>query len=384
LQAQNYQVEFAPDGQAGFYAIYEYKPDVVLMDLSLAEMDAVSIIGKIRAQKQFKKLPMFALADSAMCRNADDAVAAGANQLFDKSDPGTLDRIIESLKVLFQPAFKTKAAALISSASPSIHAAKSDKGVPASAGEDPAANQATDLNHLHETFIEEYGALIHPLRKTFLCFSTAKTEGARMVLLRELLKSLKTLHISAVQCDLHGLAMLCAPLESLINFLAGDLERSNSGIIQCIANGIDLLAALHNHTDELKRFNQLRPSALVVDDETISRKAITLGLQKGRVAVTAVNDAGAAMEAAETSNFDLIFLDVEMPGTNGLALCTRIRGLLSHKQTPILFITALNDLKTRASSKISGANHFLIKPINGHELAVTAWTYLFRNRLKNT
>src|SRR5690348_15462462 len=90
LQAQNYEVEYAPDGQSGYYAIYECKPDAVLIDLTLTQMDAVSVIGKIQAQKQFQKMAMFALAESAMARNAEEAMAAGARQLFDKSDARTL------------------------------------------------------------------------------------------------------------------------------------------------------------------------------------------------------------------------------------------------------------------------------------------------------
>src|SRR5688572_23787076 len=78
LQASNYEVEYAADGQTGYYAIYDTKPDVVLLDLTLPQMDAVTLVGKIRAQKKFQKLPMFALADSFNCSNAEDAIAAGA------------------------------------------------------------------------------------------------------------------------------------------------------------------------------------------------------------------------------------------------------------------------------------------------------------------
>jgi two-component system chemotaxis response regulator CheY len=377
LQAQNYHVDFAPDGQAGYYAIYDCKPDVVLIDLAVRQMDALSLIGKIRAQKQFQRLQMFALADSSSARSAEQAIAAGANQLFDKSDQTTLNTIIGSLQSLFE--LKVK----ITVDSRKIPPAKfTPPPIEELSPSDP--EHPDNLSRLHETFIEEYGSLIHPLRKTFLCFSTAKTPGAKLVLVRELLKSIKNLHISAVQCDLNGLAMLIAPLESLVRFLEADIDRSNPGIIQCIANAIDLLAFLHNETSELKGFNNLRPNALVVDDESISRKAISLGLQKGRVNVINVDNAEAAIQKAEENVFDIIFLDVEMSGTNGLMLCSRIRGLVNHKNTPILFVTALDDLKTRASSKISGANHFLIKPVNTYELAVTAWTFLFRNRLKQS
>jgi CheY-like chemotaxis protein len=404
LQAQNYEVEYAPDGQTGYYAIYDTKPDVVLVDLTLPQMDAVTLVGKIRAQKKFQKLPMFALADSCMCANAEEAIAAGATHLFNKEDPNALNEIVAALNQLFNPFVKLgnsiggtdfhKAPA--AGADTAFRRGDTSQSVALSTPQRPIepypslaeqvdALERADVNNycpLHNTFIEEYGTLIHPIRKAFLGLSTAKSEEEKSATVEELAKRVNQFRISAVQCEFEGLAMLCTPLEALVKHIQGNLDRATPGVRQTIANAIDLLAALHNHTSILKEFNDLRPSALVVDDETVSRKALSLGLQKGKVQVTSVENADAAITEAEGKMFDLIFLDVEMPGINGFALCARIRMLPNHKKTSIIFVSALSDLKTRASSKISGGNHFITKPVNAHELSVTAWTYLFRNRIK--
>src|SRR3954463_5803722 len=106
LQAQNYEVEYAPDGQTGYYAIYDTKPDVVLIDLSIPQMDAVTLVGKIRAQKKFQKLPMFMLADSCLSDNAEEAIAAGATNIFNKADPNAVNEIMAALGQLFNPFLK--------------------------------------------------------------------------------------------------------------------------------------------------------------------------------------------------------------------------------------------------------------------------------------
>jgi DNA-binding response OmpR family regulator len=406
LQAQNFEVEYAPDGQSGYYAIYDSKPDVVLIDLTLPQMDTASLIGKIRAQKKFQKLPMFGLADLAACTNADDVLAAGITNIFNKTDPNALNEIVAALNQLFNPFLKngtpggsfttptTRAQSPVSADEPLDASATTSLVSPVRpnteypslvehiATLDKQGEDAKNYCPLHSTFIEEYGSLIHPIRKAFLALSTARTDEEKTTAAEDLSKRLGQFRISALQCEFEGLGMLCTPLEALVKHILGDLERATPGTRQTVANAIDLLAAFHNHTSEIHEFNTLRPTALVVDDETVSRKALTLGLQKGRIQVTAVDTAEAALREAEEKMFDLIFLDVEMPGMNGFALCARIRMLPNHKKTSIIFVSALGDLKTRASSKVSGGNHFINKPVNAHELSVTAWTYLFRNRLK--
>jgi DNA-binding response OmpR family regulator len=94
-------------------------------------------------------------------------------------------------------------------------------------------------------------------------------------------------------------------------------------------------------------------------------------------------DAGdAAIRECEIMKFDLVLLDVEVPGMNGFAVCARVRGMPAHKETPILFISALDDLRSRASSKISGGNQFITKPVNFLELNITATSLVLKQKLK--
>jgi DNA-binding response OmpR family regulator len=53
-----------------------------------------------------------------------------------------------------------------------------------------------------------------------------------------------------------------------------------------------------------------------------------------------------------------------------------------NRETPILFISALDDLRSRASSKISGGNQFITKPVNFLELSITANALILKQRLK--
>jgi len=72
-----------------------------------------------------------------------------------------------------------------------------------------------------------------------------------------------------------------------------------------------------------------------------------------------------------------------MPGMNGFELCSKLRGLPQHKKTPVVFVTGLNDLESRANSMVSGGNDFIAKPFLFIELAVKALVYIHRARLSS-
>jgi PleD family two-component response regulator len=70
-----------------------------------------------------------------------------------------------------------------------------------------------------------------------------------------------------------------------------------------------------------------------------------------------------------------------MPGINGFELCTRLRGTVRNKSTPVVFVTGLSDFESRANSTISGGNDLIAKPFLFIELTVKALVYLLRGKL---
>ncbi|MDR3378582.1 MAG: response regulator, partial [Verrucomicrobiae bacterium] len=78
--------------------------------------------------------------------------------------------------------------------------------------------------------------------------------------------------------------------------------------------------------------------------------------------------------------FDLIFLDVDMPNISGYELCSKLRAMPQHKKTPVVFVTSLNDFDSRTSSSMAGGNDFIGKPFLFIELTVKALIHVMRNR----
>jgi DNA-binding response OmpR family regulator len=117
---------------------------------------------------------------------------------------------------------------------------------------------------------------------------------------------------------------------------------------------------------------------LVVDDEPVARRTISIALAKSNLRCIGMEDSRAALAILRENPFDLIFLDAEMPGLNGFELCGELRKLPTNKATPVIFVTSLTKFEVRAQSSLAGGNDLIAKPFLMMELAVKALTYLLK------
>ncbi|UWQ90378.1 response regulator [Rhodobacteraceae bacterium M382] len=104
---------------------------------------------------------------------------------------------------------------------------------------------------------------------------------------------------------------------------------------------------------------------LVVDDHREIRDAVTRYLEKNGMRATSARDAVEMDAKLKVGQFDLIVLDVMMPGEDGLSICRR---LTAERGPPILMLTALDEDTDRIVGLEIGADDYLSKPFNPREL----------------
>jgi two-component system, OmpR family, phosphate regulon response regulator OmpR len=109
------------------------------------------------------------------------------------------------------------------------------------------------------------------------------------------------------------------------------------------------------------------PHILVVDDDTRIRTLLKQFLAEQGYRVSTAADAAEARRRLSGLDFDLIVLDVMMPGENGVDLT---RSLREQKQVPILMLTALSETDNRVSGLSAGADDYLPKPFDPRELVL--------------
>lgn len=107
---------------------------------------------------------------------------------------------------------------------------------------------------------------------------------------------------------------------------------------------------------------------LLVEDNELLGEAIRDYLKKSYFTVDWVKDGLAAQRAIlpETDTFDLIILDIGLPGKSGIAVLNSIRE--KNILTPVIILTAKDDIDTKILSLDTGANDFMSKPLNFEEL----------------
>ena len=109
------------------------------------------------------------------------------------------------------------------------------------------------------------------------------------------------------------------------------------------------------------------PHLLVVDDDTRIRDLLQRYLTEQGFRVTVAADASEARRKLEGLHFDLLVLDVMMPGESGLSLT---RSLAADKKIPVILLTARSEAESRIAGLEAGADDYLAKPFDPRELVL--------------
>ena len=104
-----------------------------------------------------------------------------------------------------------------------------------------------------------------------------------------------------------------------------------------------------------------QPNILIVDDEDPLRRSLSLILQKENYRVETAANVEAALEYLQLHEYDLMFLDLNMPGMSGIDLLVEVHRRFSHM--PVLILTAHAALESAIQAVRLGARDYLIKPV---------------------
>jgi putative two-component system response regulator len=134
---------------------------------------------------------------------------------------------------------------------------------------------------------------------------------------------------------------------------------------------------------------ELRNTAtvLVADDDELNRELLS-GLLSGEgYRVICAEDGEGALRAVHDESVDLALLDVKMPGKTGFSVCLAIKSRPETRLVPVILVTGLTSTDDRIQGIMCGADDFLCKPINKHELLARVHSLLrlkeFTDELEN-
>lgn len=121
---------------------------------------------------------------------------------------------------------------------------------------------------------------------------------------------------------------------------------------------------------------------LLVEDDKMIAEAVTHGLKTVRYAVDWVNNGNTAEQALNSQQYDLVLLDLGLPGQDGLLVLKHLRQ--EKNNTPVLIVTARDDLDSRLAGLDGGADDYIIKPFDLSELLARIRAVLRRQSGQST
>jgi len=371
LVVEGYQTEAALDGETGLKLVRTFRPDAIVLDLILPQMSGVEVIKKIRAEAEFSRLPIIVLSNTYLTNLIQDAWKAGASKCVSKincSPKALVDLMRQTIGdsgAMTKTRQKTEGALA---------------GQPAASGR---AAEAASQADLRKTFVANLPATLAALRADLQNLTKANTAAARLKHIHELYRRVHAINGVAALAGLVQIAHMATALEALLKELHEHPKTINESTLRTVAAAVDFFDFLFEYGTSPDKQEIPPASILVVDDEAISRRAIIFALQKAQLPSVSVEDPEAALKLLSEKLFDIVFLDVLLPGMTGYELCTKLRSLPTHKKTPVVFVTHLSDFDNRAKSTMVGGNDFITKPFLFVELTVKALIYVLRGKLQS-
>jgi len=126
----------------------------------------------------------------------------------------------------------------------------------------------------------------------------------------------------------------------------------------------------------------MTPSVLVIEDEANIRELVALHLRLEEMTPVEAPDGSVGLEQARNRRFDLVILDLMLPGLDGVTLCRAIRRDSQNAETPILMLTARREESDKVLGLDSGADDYLTKPFGIRELMARVRALLRRGHAR--
>jgi len=110
---------------------------------------------------------------------------------------------------------------------------------------------------------------------------------------------------------------------------------------------------------------EFKESILIVDDEERIRRLLRMYLEKEGYLIDEAEDGETALKKATEIEYDLLILDIMLPGIDGVEVCSRLR---KTKSTPIIMLTAKGEETNRVQGFEAGADDYVVKPFSPREV----------------
>lgn len=163
---------------------------------------------------------------------------------------------------------------------------------------------------------------------------------------------------------------------SVLNFLPEfEIGSDDHFIADSTLSGLKILK--NNLRENKNKNREPEKNVLVVDDSLAVRRQMQIEFELRRDNLDLANNAEEALQAISQKKYDLIFLDIVMPGMDGYTVCKKIKKSELNGNTPVVLLTSRSSSFDKIKGALAGCDSYLIKPINHNEFEAVYDKYTF-------
>jgi DNA-binding response OmpR family regulator/chromosome segregation ATPase len=356
LSKEGFKVETAEDGMAALDVLPKVRPDLVVLDIMLPKLHGLEVLKFIRTDVNLKDTPVIILSNAFMESLASRAMKAGANKGLLKSDctPAKLVSVIHDLLPTAQE-------------------------VPADAPEpEPAPGEMVNPGDFEETAIwvrknntlRDAPAEILKIRQACAAYAKAAGTDEGDVCLEAFYRNVRLFCSRAGQSGFTKIDWVASALEALLFEITYKQLKPTPSTMRTIAQAVDCIGQLVESGDTTLAEQMRKPKILVVDDDAVCTLTTVAALRMARVEAIGTQNPRESLQMLEEDTFDMVILDIDMPEINGFEVCEQLRKMPRYKTCPVMFVTSMQAVDSRARGILAGASEFVNKPIPPAELTL--------------
>ena len=382
LTRLGFAVTAAANGLAAMQALRHSTPDIVVLDLMMPKFSGAEVLRFIRSRPQTESVPVIILSNAYMDSLAQDAARLGANRglLKIKCTPASVASVIKEL--LEGLPFGTPQDQLLAAPAEVVPApvVSPETTMEPAAGESGAAPTTMEAwQQARQEMATHTPAVIRSLRESHEGLRGGRDERQRKLRVEVFYRNIHFIAGLAGLAGYQPTAQMAAALEALVFGMLDRPAEPSPSLDRTISTALEFLVELLETPEEGSKSESTEPKALVVDDDKLSHRLVVTALRNAHVEAKGTDNPQLALRMLQEQTYDLILLDVEMPGMDGLELCERLRALPAYEKTPVIYVTIHSDFETRSRTLMSGGSDLIAKPIQPAELAVKVVMHLLKH-----
>lgn len=388
LAEAGFLVGLAEDGLAAMKRLVEFKPDLVVLDLMMPKLSGVDVLKFMRQQPDLKSVPVVVFSNTFLGDLGDEVARLGVEELLAKASV-TPALLVETIRrILSRDDLAPSSPADGAVSSPPVPRG----GVPArpfgsdsARPEPPQENESSAAfrKRIRSDFFEQIPSISQGVQQAGRDFLEATEPSAQLLRLGALGRKIGFVtHMTGMACC-YRIAQLSSALEALLFELQEKPSCINESSRNTVASTLALLISWLANADQPDEQPPSPMTALVVDDDAVSNRATVMALIRASLAAKGVNDPMSALEKLRENNYDVLLVDINLPGMNGFTFCEQMRKLPHHKNTPVVFISSHSEFEPRARLVLGPDDDFIAKPIMPIELTVKVTAHVLKRHLES-